>query len=153
MKRLFALFAIGLFLISTAAMGDTIFYGGDVPMVSNVKTYMGAYEQAHTVSTQAVTCDWSTGSTCVVTCENDSTAWTLTMSNPVAGQAYHIRLVQNATGGASACPLPTFSPALRAWQGGQTPTPSTTANKVDYITLFYSGQAPTGYDAFISQGY
>ena len=102
---------------------------GGVATVSNVNTYMGGGENPQSVAANAVTCDWSRGSTCVVATRNASTAWTLTMSNPVAGQTYRIRFVQNATGGASAAPLPTFSPTVRAWQGNQTPALTTTANK------------------------
>jgi hypothetical protein len=126
---------------------------GGVASVSNVKTYMGAYENSQSVAANAVTCDWSLGSTCVVATQNAATAWTLTMSNPVAGQTYRIRFVQNATGGASAAPLPTFSPTIRAWQGNQTPALTTTANKVDYASCFYSAVTPTGYDCKISNTY
>jgi len=112
-------------------------------------------EQSVTVTGNAATCDWGSSmqASCVVTMQNASTAWTLTMTNPAAGGRYLIRFLQNATGGASAAPLPTFSPNIRYWQGNQTPALSTGASEVDYATCYYSGVSPAGYDCSIGNHY
>lgn len=112
-----------------------------VPVVANVKTYMGAYEQAISETSEAATCNWANGSSCVITMEANTTAWTLTMSNPVAGQRYMIWLKQPDSGGHN--PLPTFSPTV-VWAGGTTPTLTATANKRDVISCYYS-TALSGY--------
>jgi hypothetical protein len=104
--------------------------------------------------TPAAICNWALGSVCGIAMMNASTAWTLVMSNPVGGQFYYPDFIQNATGGASAAPLPTFSPVLRFWQGNQTPTLSTGASEVDHVTFKYSAlPGESGYDARITLHY
>ncbi|MGA2403039.1 MAG: hypothetical protein ABSG91_15260 [Syntrophobacteraceae bacterium] len=108
---------------------------GGVAATTNVKTYMGGYEQAVTETGEAATCNWGNGSSCYVTMEANTTAWTLTMSNPVGGQVYRVVLKQPASNGP--CPLPTFSPTV-TWAGGSAPTLTATAGKRDVITCYYS---------------
>ena len=115
---------------STCTVADST----KVATVSNVSAYMGGGEQAVTVSSNAATCNWASGSTCVLTAQNSTTAWTLTMSNPVAGQVYRIYVIQGASGPA---PLPTFSPTV-TWVNGA-PTFSGASTKHDAITCQYSG--------------
>jgi hypothetical protein len=111
-----------------------------VAAIANVAGYMGAREQPPiTVADNAATIDWSQGNTVVVVCQNNSNAWTLTLENMVPGQVYRVNFLQNATGGASAAPLPTIEGALIRWIGGAVPTLSTTAAKVDGMSLEYSG--------------
>jgi hypothetical protein len=124
--------------------GKTLADGGAVPTlsslggvaaVSNVKTYMGGYENAVTASSNAATCDFSLGSTCYVAMQSGSTAWTLTLSNPVSGQVYRIVFKQNAAGNG---PTPTFNPTV-TWKGGSAPTITASAGKHDFATCYYSG--------------
>ena len=116
---------------STCTVADST----KVTSVSNVSAYMGGGEQSVTVSSNAATCNWGSGSTCVLTAQNNTTAWTLTMSNPVAGQVYRIYVIQGSSGPA---PLPTFSPTV-TWVSGSAPTFSGASTKHDAITCQYSG--------------
>ena len=97
-------------------------------------------------------CDFSAGTTCIITMQNASTAWTLTLSNAVSGYLYRIWFIQNVTGGASAAPLPTFSPTV-TWAGGSPPTITVTANKRDMVECYYTTAVFTGYMCRITQNY
>jgi hypothetical protein len=105
-----------------------------VPIVANVATYMGAYVQSVNETSEAATCNWANGSTCVIAGEANTTAWTLTMSNPVSGQVYRIYITQQSSG---PVPLPTFSPTV-TWVSSA-PTFSGTNTKHDAITCQYVG--------------
>lgn len=107
---------------------------GNPATVANVNTYMGGGVQSITETSEAATCNWANGSTCVIAGEANTTAWTLTMSNPVSGQVYRIYLTQQ-TGGPT--PLPTFSPTV-TWVNGA-PTFSGTNTKHDAVTCQYVG--------------
>jgi hypothetical protein len=145
---------------STTVNGQTCALGGScsitdsskVPVVSNVKTYMGATEQSVSVTSNAATCNWGSGSSCVITLQNAATAWTLTMTNPVAGQVYRMWFLQNTTGGSSAAPLPTFSPSV-TWAGGSAPTLTTTASKRDIVTCYWSAVLSGGYLCDVDQNF
>ena len=58
---------------------------------------------------------------------------TLTLSNPVVGQVYVLKLVQDATGSRTMA-----WPAAVTWPAGTAPTLSG-ASKVDVITLYWDG--------------
>ena len=116
------------------ASGGFTTYGTDVPLVANVKTYMGGDVQSVNETSEAATCNWANGSTCVVTAEANTTAWTLTMSNPVAGQVYRVYILQQTSG---PVPLPIFSPTVR-WVAGA-PTFSGTNGNYNAFTLQYIG--------------
>jgi hypothetical protein len=105
-----------------------------VPLVSNVYTYQGGGVQSITETSEAATCNWANGSTCVIAGEANTTAWTLTMSNPVSGQVYRIYVTQQTSG---PVPLPTFSPTV-TWVNGA-PTFSGTNTKHDAIACQYVG--------------
>jgi hypothetical protein len=57
----------------------------------------------------------------------------MTLSNPVTGGAYLLKIVQGATPGTV-----TF-PATVKWGTAGTPTLSTIAGKIDIINLYYDG--------------
>ena len=105
-----------------------------IPLVSNVSTYMGANVQSVNETSEAATCNWANGSTCVIAGEANTTAWTLTMSNPVSGQVYRIYVTQQTSG---PVPLPTFSPTV-TWVSSA-PTFSGTNTKHDAVTCQYVG--------------
>ena len=105
-----------------------------ITVVSNVSTYMGANVQSVNETSEAATCNWANGSTCVIAGEANTTAWTLTMSNPVSGQVYRIYVTQQTSG---PVPLPTFSPTV-TWVSSA-PTFSGTNTKHDAITCQYVG--------------
>lgn len=59
---------------------------------------------------------------------------TLTLTNPVAGALYSIKILQDAIGSRTL----TYSPAIK-WPGGTPPVLTTAANATDIITLYYDG--------------
>ena len=59
---------------------------------------------------------------------------TFTFSNPISGQAYVLKLVQDGTGSRTVT-----WPAAVKWSGGTAPTLTTTASKTDLINLYYDG--------------
>lgn len=75
--------------------------------------------------------DWSNGSTQYTTLTGSPTL--STPSNPVNGQVYRLRLIQDATGSRTV----TWWAGI-IWAGGSAPTLTTTASKQDIITLLYS---------------
>jgi hypothetical protein len=80
--------------------------------------------------TGAVTVNWANGN---VQRLRLTGAVTLTFSNPKPGARYLLALVQDAVGSR----LVNW-PAIR-WVGGTAPTLTTTANKIDLVTLVYVG--------------
>lgn len=63
------------------------------------------------------------------------TGRTLSISNPVAGQTYRMRIVQDGTGSRT---IGTW-PSNILWPSGTAPTLSTTASSIDMVTLYYDG--------------
>jgi hypothetical protein len=63
------------------------------------------------------------------------TTTTLTLSNPIEGGVYTIKIVQDAT----TAPRTVVWPAAVKWPGGITPLLSTGTSDVDIITLIYDG--------------
>lgn len=59
---------------------------------------------------------------------------TFTLSNPVAGGTYILKLTQDGTGSRTVT-----WPAAVKWAGGSAPTLTTTASRTDLITLTYDG--------------
>ena len=112
-------------------------YGTDVPLVVNVKTYMGAYANPQTQSsaTAGVACDWSLGSTCEISLAASSTAMAVTSSNAVVGQVYRIAFIEPGANPSNGY-TPTYSGATVHWVGGTALVLSTTINYVDYMTCY-----------------
>lgn len=93
-------------------------------------------------SSTSLTVDLSTSAAIKVTMTGNCT---LTLSNPVTGATYALRLVQDATG------LRTMTwPAAVKWVGGIPPTLSSAAAAIDIIALYYDG---TSYYGTASIGY
>jgi len=63
------------------------------------------------------------------------TGRTLSITNPVAGYTYTIRVVQGGGGSRTITTYPTGT----VWSGGTAPTLSTTAGQYDLIVLYYDG--------------
>lgn len=63
------------------------------------------------------------------------TGRTLSITNPVAGQTYTIRIIQDSTGSRTITTWPTNS----KWPNGTTPTLSTVANRYDIVVFYYDG--------------
>lgn len=87
--------------------------------------------QSVTASGSATTIDFASGDIVTLTL-NAST--TLTLSNPITGLFYFIKAKQDATGSRTIT-----WPGTVLWAGGTAPTLTTTANKIDLITLWYDG--------------
>jgi len=79
--------------------------------------------------------DWNNSNVQSVTLGGNRT---FTFANPKDGGRYLIRLKQDATGSRTVT-WPTI-----IWRGGTAPTLTTTANKVDLITLIYDGTSYYG---------
>lgn len=81
--------------------------------------------------TGAKTVNWDNGNNQKITLTGNST---LTLSNPVTGTWYQLRIVQDATGSRTVT-----WPANVKWMSGTTPTLTTTASRTDILALFYNG--------------
>lgn len=79
----------------------------------------------------AATINWNNGQNQQVTLTGNAT---LTLSNPTNGATYKLKIIQDGTGSRTV----TFSPTPK-WAGGSAPTLTTTANAVDFVTLYYDG--------------
>lgn len=60
---------------------------------------------------------------------------TLSIINPVQGEIYLIKIIQDGTGSRTITTWPTNT----KWPGGTAPTLTTTANRYDIITFYYDG--------------
>lgn len=78
-----------------------------------------------------VAIDWTNGINQAVTLAGNRT---FTMSNPVAGQTYCVKITQDASGSRTVT-----WPSTVKWAGGSAPTLTTTASYVDHITFIYDG--------------
>jgi hypothetical protein len=79
------------------------------------------------------TVDWSSGNLQVVDLSSATGNVTLTLSNPVAGGSYGIKIIQ----GANARSI--VWPASVKWPGGVPYSVSTISGAVDFVTMFYDG--------------
>jgi hypothetical protein len=84
----------------------------------------------------AKTIDWNDGNCQKLTLTGNCT---LTLSNPVAGATYLLRISQDATGSRTIT-----WPAAVHWSGGTAPVLTTTASRVDLIALYYDGTSYFG---------
>lgn len=78
---------------------------------------------------------WNNGNCQSVTIAGNRT---ITFANPIAGARYLLAITQD-TSGSRTITWPTIK-----WQGGTTPTLTTTANKTDLIALYYDGTSYYG---------
>lgn len=84
----------------------------------------------------ADTINWNSGETQKSTLS--AATCTYTFSNPIAGRYYTLMVIQDATG-SRLVTWPTVT-----WKAGSTPTLTTTANKTDICTFYYTGSAYLG---------
>lgn len=92
--------------------------------------------------TGSVTINWANGLRQKATLTGNVT---LNFSNPVEGQSLELFLIQDGTGGRTI----SFTPTI-IWQDNTTPTWTTTANKVNVISLRYIGTSYYGMGAKFS---
>lgn len=95
------------------------------------------YEYDAGNSSTAITVNWNNGETQKVTMTGNATA---TLSTPVAGKSYLLRLLQDATGSRTI----TFSPTVNFPGATTTPPTLSGANRTDFIELYYDGSAYWG---------
>lgn len=91
---------------------------------------IGFTEQTITSSSGSATIDWRSGNKATITLTEDVT---LTFTNPSYACNLQLKVVQDSTGGHTLT-LPTIK-----WAGGTAPTPTTTANAVDIVSLYFDG--------------
>jgi hypothetical protein len=101
--------------------------GGGVPFTGQYNSAL--YNVGNSGTSKAI--DFNGGNVQLVTLTGNVT---FTFSNPVSGARYVLILKQDGTGSR----LVTW-PAAVLWSGGSAPTLTTTASKVDIITLVYDG--------------
>ncbi len=92
-------------------------------------------------SSTAITLDWTNGTAQKVTLTGSVT---FTLSNPVTGTAYVIRIATGAGSFTATWPMTVL------WPGGTAPTITATASKVDLINLYWDG---TSYYGSFAQNY
>jgi hypothetical protein len=89
--------------------------------------------QALTESGSTITWNAANGINGTVTLTG--TGRTLSITNPVAGMTYTIRIIQDGIGGRTI----TTWPANSKWPGGSSPTLSTVAGRYDIVVFYYDG--------------
>lgn len=87
-------------------------------------------------SSTALTLSWNNAPSQKVTLTGNCT---FTFSNPIAGESYIIKLVQDGTGSRTVT-----WPAAVKWPGGVAPTLSTAAASVDLVSFYYDGTSYFG---------
>lgn len=131
-----------LYLASTRAS----FFGGTVTFNQNVVVAGQAYSSQDTESGSgtAHTINFNDGNSTVLDLQEFSGDVTLTLSNPVAGASYIVKVIQGSTARNIIWPVAVL------WAGGAAPTISTGNNEIDTIGLYYDG---TNYLGVFHQDY
>jgi hypothetical protein len=103
--------------------GNVKFYG---QAASIQDTESQAASSAHTI-------DWNGGNSTEWDLQAATGNVTLTLSNPIKGASYIIKIIQSSTA------RTVTWPSNVKWPGGTAPTLTTTNDAVDMITLYYDG--------------
>jgi hypothetical protein len=98
--------------------------------ITDLTNYLNGQEQSVTCADN-VTIDFSLGSSAYMVFDRATVA--ITLSNPIGGQVYRIRLQQDGSGGR----VVTWNTTIK-WRGGTAQTLTTTQNYSDIVTLYYS---------------
>jgi hypothetical protein len=106
----------------------SIHAGTNIIFVGNY--HVEPFEYAAGSSGTAITIALNNGSSQAITLTGNAT---FTLTNPQAGGIYILRLIQDGTGSR----LVTW-PSIK-WQGGTAPILTTTAGKIDLISLYWDG--------------
>lgn len=105
------------------------------PQVTSTTIQMTPDEYAAGNTSTALTIDWTNGNSQSCTATGNVT---FTLSNPVKGEVYLLKITQDGTGAR------TYTwPAAVKWSGGTAPTGSGAA-KVDLINFYYDGTSYYG---------
>lgn len=108
--------------------------GGSATLTTNGQMDLGFINDGNCGA--ADTIDWNAGEIHKSTLS--AATCTYTFSNPIAGRTYVLDVIQDATGSR----LVTW-PTIK-WEGGTTPTLTTTVNKIDRCTFQYDGTSYLG---------
>lgn len=114
--------------------GDLVVSG---QAASSQDTETQAASAAHTI-------DFADGNSTVWDLQAATGNVTLTLSNPVAGASYIIKIIQSSTA------RTVTWPAAVLWPGGTAPTITATTDAIDIVSLYYDG---TNYLANFNQAY
>ncbi|MDP4262207.1 MAG: hypothetical protein Q8941_06715 [Bacteroidota bacterium] len=106
---------------------------GDLAKVTGWPPAVNYTVQSLTESGSTITWNVANGINGAVTLTG--TGRTLTITNPVAGQTYTIRIIQGTGGSKTVTTWPTNS----KWPSGTTPTLSTAAGAYDIVVFYYDG--------------
>lgn len=111
--------------------------GSEVMNITGNMVVTGQYVSKRFALTDGATIalDWNNGNDQSVTIAGNRT---FTFANPIDGGRYLIKIKQDATGSRTIT-WPTIT-----WKGGTAPTLTTTANKTDFIYLYYDGTSYFG---------
>lgn len=119
--------------------GDaTTYFGGDADLdthnIHNIQATDYASPSTITVTGNAATVDLSNGDLQVLDLDAASGSVTVTVSNPTAGQAWALKIIQ----GAGTHNIGTWSPTP-LFAGGASPTITATNDAVDLLSCVYDG--------------
>ncbi|MGC4058183.1 MAG: hypothetical protein QM743_08700 [Chitinophagaceae bacterium] len=107
--------------------------------------YAAAKQYSSTIQTltDGSTITWNANLGCQATVTLGGTGRTLTISNPIAGSFYIVKIIQGTGGSKTIGTWPTNT----KWSGGTGPTLTTTAGAVDIVSFWFDG---TNYNAVYS---
>lgn len=86
-----------------------------------------------TVTANAATIDWSNGDAQILDLQGSSAAVTVTLSTPLTGGSYFIKVIQGDNGDTITWP------AAVKWTGGTAPTITAAEDSVDSVACLYDG--------------
>lgn len=130
--------------ISVDADGDVMTLGADGDQLNIAGQAYSAQQATVTPTGTTQTINWNNGNSISMDLNSATGNVTLTLSNPVGGASYAIKVIQGGTA------RNLVWPAAVLWPGGTAPTISTTEDDIDLITLYYDG---TNYLATFSQAF
>ena len=104
----------------------------DTEVVSAIEAEQAMYANGNSGATPTINCANGRNQSIVL---NAATVTFTVPSNPVAGQGYRLKLIQDGSGSRD----PVFTTWDIKWEGATEPTWSTGADDVDILTLWYDG--------------
>lgn len=122
-----------------ARKANPVFSGTATSDIYTAKQYAATIQTL----TDGATTTWNANNGCQAIWTIGGVGRTLTITNPIAGSFYTLKLIQG-TGGSNTI---TTYPTNTKWSGGSAPTLSTSAGAVDIISFWYDG---TNYNAMYS---
>lgn len=125
---------------ATAGATTNVTINGTTTLTNATARQYGATIQT---LTDGATVTWNANSGSQAIWTIGGTGRTLSITNPIVGSFYTLKLIQDGTGSRTITTYPTNT----KWSGGVAPTLTTTAGAVDIISFWYDG---TNYNAMYS---